>query len=52
MAIRKYMHIKRILFKFEDSGMAIAPVGQEPNKNTHTKKECTVWTKYRKIHET
>ena len=27
--IRQYMHIERILFKFEDSGMTIAPITSE-----------------------
>ena len=32
------MHMKRILFKFEDSGMAIAPVRYQINKNTREEK--------------
>ena len=32
------MHMKRVLFKCEDSGMAIAPVTQQLNKNKNEEK--------------
>ena len=47
--LSKSMHMKRILFKFEDSGIAIAPARSQSNKNTH-EKAYTVFIRYRKLH--
>ena len=49
------MHVKRILIKFKGSGVAIAPVTWQQNKEAYIKKEeksinARVYTRYLKIH--